>query len=228
MDNSLRPDVSAVRCTAYSVPQQQFLAVLSVYVLIFDMKLFYFWPGARGIHRYGRWSFLLIAIAFSVLSCAMIFVHIHWTQLISNQRVQNLTIVIYVFIWLALLLKSSKIERKIRHKQRIPEPEKDIFRDAQFHYLQGNWFETECCLNMLLKRNARDVDAMLMMATLFRHIKRIDEAIALIKQLDLLEESHRLKYEIRSEKRKIMRVIASQKKSGQPLNQDKPTAEAAA
>ena len=30
MDNSLRPDVSAVRCPAYSVPQQQFLAVLSI------------------------------------------------------------------------------------------------------------------------------------------------------------------------------------------------------
>ena len=191
------------------------------------MKLFYFWPGARGIHRYGRWSFLLIALAFSILSCAMIFVHLHWTQ-VFNQRLQNLTFAIYVIAWIALLMKSSKIERKIRIKQRIPEPEKDIFRDAQLHYLQGNLFETECCLNMLLKRNARDVDAMLMMATLFRHIKRIDEAIALIKQLDLLEESRRLKYEIRSEKRKIMRVISSQKKSEQPQNQDRQATEAAA
>jgi hypothetical protein len=30
MDNSLRPDVNAVRCTACSVSQQQFLAVLSI------------------------------------------------------------------------------------------------------------------------------------------------------------------------------------------------------
>ena len=36
MDNSLRPDVSAVRCTASSVSQQQFQAVLSIYHERFD------------------------------------------------------------------------------------------------------------------------------------------------------------------------------------------------
>ena len=35
MDNSLQPDVNAVRCTAYSVSQQQFLAVLSIFTIYF-------------------------------------------------------------------------------------------------------------------------------------------------------------------------------------------------
>ncbi|MDR1960363.1 MAG: hypothetical protein LBQ54_15230 [Planctomycetaceae bacterium] len=175
------------------------------------MNPFFFWPGARGIVRYGQWSFLTIALMFSLISCAMILVHVHWTGLLPP-KMQKASYVAYGLTWLALSVMSSKIERKIRKRHQVPPPEKDIFHDAQMHYLQGNWFETECCLNMLLKRNPRDADALLMLATLFRRTLRIDEAVHLMKRLDLLEERAAWKQEIRQEKRQIMRVIARQKK----------------
>jgi single-stranded DNA-specific DHH superfamily exonuclease len=50
--------------------------------------------------------------------------------------------------------------------------------------LKGNWFEAECVLVGLLRCDPRDVDAGLMLATLFRHTGRLDEAA---RQLDSVE-----------------------------------------
>jgi thioredoxin-like negative regulator of GroEL len=63
-------------------------------------------------------------------------------------------------------------------------PAGDTFADAAEQYLKGNWFEAECGLRELLRRNPRDLEAGLMLATLLRHTGRLREAA---RQLDALQ-----------------------------------------
>jgi cytochrome c-type biogenesis protein CcmH/NrfG len=65
--------------------------------------------------------------------------------------------------------------------------------------LKGNWFEAERELNKLLRRDNRDLEARLMLATLLRHTKRFDEATRQLNVLVRLEGAKRWELEIRRE-----------------------------
>jgi len=80
--------------------------------------------------------------------------------------------------------------------------------DAMFHrameqYLKGDWFETEKTLRKLLRYDPRDVDARLMLATLLRHVGRLDEALAELEGLSRLEPAQKWELEIRRERELI-------------------------
>jgi cytochrome c-type biogenesis protein CcmH/NrfG len=67
--------------------------------------------------------------------------------------------------------------------------------------LRGNWFETECVLAGLLRRDLRDVDARMMLATLYRHTGRIDEAVEELDRLERIDEAAKWALEIARERR---------------------------
>ena len=50
------------------------------------------------------------------------------------------------------------------------------FREAQAAYLAGDWVSAEQTLLKLLRHDARDAEARLMLATLWRHEGRLDAA----------------------------------------------------
>ncbi len=64
-----------------------------------------------------------------------------------------------------------------------------LFREAQTQYLQGNWIETETALKKLLKKDHRDVEARLMLSTLWRHTKRREESLREVEFLVRTEEA---------------------------------------
>ena len=161
------------------------------------------WPGAGGILRHGRWSFLMIALLYGFAFCGLIAVNYYWSELLGGKMRWG-TYVLFGLFWLMMTGKSASLEKRYNTMRLPPPPEKDAFPDAQTHYLQGNWFEAECCLNMLLQKNPRDVESLLMLATLYRHKARYDEAAQMLKELELLEDAARWKFEIRSEKRKLI------------------------
>jgi len=68
------------------------------------------------------------------------------------------------------------------------------------YYLQGQWFEAEKRLIQLLRQNPRDVEARLMIATLFRHTRRWEEALRQLDQLERLEASQAWALEIQRER----------------------------
>ena len=169
------------------------------------------WPGSGGVLRQGRWSFLVIALIYGFALCGVVMACFHWSELLTGM-LRWCAYVALGLLWLVLSSQSSRLEKRC-HQMRLPPPSnKDTLPDAQQHYLQGNWFEAECCLNMLLQKNPRDIEAMLMLATLYRHKERFDEANTLIRELERLEDAVRWKYEIRSEKRKLIAAHAKQSK----------------
>ena len=143
----------------------------------------------------------------------------YWSELLTG-NLRRGTYIMLVVLWFVLSGKSSRLEKQC-YRMRLPPPaDKDALPDAQQHYLQENWFEAECCLNMLLKKNPRDIEAILMLATLYRHKKRYDEAGNLLRELDRLEDAISWKFEIRSEKRKLM--AANAKRSNKTLKLESP------
>ena len=62
----------------------------------------------------------------------------------------------------------------------------DLFNQAVDLYLKGDYYQVERLLCKLLDKDARDLDARLMLATLLRHTGRFDEASKQLDQLALL------------------------------------------
>jgi len=169
--------------------------------------ILYLWPGSGGVLRQGRWSFLAIALLYGFALCGMVMLNFYWSELLTGNLRRGTYVMLFI-LWLVLSGKSSRLEKQC-HRMRLPPPaDKDAMPEAQQHYLQGNWFEAECCLNILLKKNPRDIEAMLMLTTLYRHKERYEEAGNLLQELDRLEDAISWKFEIRSEKRKLMAANA--------------------
>ena len=113
--------------------------------------------------------------------------------------------------------------------QRAPDPdessEPDWFCDAQTYYLQGNWYETETLLGLCLKRNSRDLEARLLLASLKRRTGRLGEASEQLDQLERQEASARWAVEIREERKLMAR---DRKDAEVELEADPPAVESAA
>ena len=67
-------------------------------------------------------------------------------------------------------------------------------------YLKGDNYQAEQILEGLLRRNIRDLDARLMLATLLRRAKRIDEATQHLDMLVRFEGTEKWELEIQQER----------------------------
>ena len=66
--------------------------------------------------------------------------------------------------------------------------------------MKGDYYRAEHVLEGLLRRNLRDVDARLMLATLLRHTGRLDEAAGELDALARLEGAGKWELEMRRER----------------------------
>ena len=95
------------------------------------------------------------------------------------------------------------------------------FGQAVAYYLKGDWVESERTLVQLLRRNPRDVDAGLMLATLWRRAGRLDESARHLQRLRGMEESARWRMEIHRETELIARAEQEAGSAREPA-QDEP------
>ena len=160
-----------------------------------------FWPGYDGLTRYGRWTFLFVALAFALILDAFIVLNFYWTAYLTPMH-RNGFLVALVVAWIVLSLIAGTRRRCIEAEQTVNATE-NKFPEATIQYLRGNWYEAEHLLLSLLAKNPRDVEALLMQATLYRHTKRYAEAVAVLDKLQLLENSGRWFLEIETERRLI-------------------------
>jgi hypothetical protein len=99
-------------------------------------------------------------------------------------------------------------------------PSDQWYRDAQTAYLAGDWVTAEQTLLKLLRRDARDAAARLMLATLWRHEGRLEAASEQLDQLARLETAAPWGYEIACERERIRAA------SVETMSQETPAATA--
>lgn len=72
-------------------------------------------------------------------------------------------------------------------------------------YLRGKWYEAERLLRQQMRREKKDAEAMLMLATLCRHTGRLEEAERRLDELAALEAARKWEVEIAAERKLLDR-----------------------
>lgn len=156
----------------------------------------YLWPGLPQISRQGSWTALAAALIAALVLNAMLLGSFVWPDLIGPD--------FRIICWMTLAVAWSAAAGAsfwwdYREQGRTADPNSDPLREAIDFYLRGDWFETERVLNRLLRRNGRDLESRLMLATLLRHTKRFDDATRQLNILARQEGAQQWELEIRRE-----------------------------
>jgi hypothetical protein len=172
----------------------------------------YAWPGLPHLWTRGSWSALAVAVSAGALLNLALLATLVWTELLAEGFRQTLWLGLLIGWPAAALFSAAWLRRQANREQPASPGESGAatFEEAQEHYLKGNWFEAERVLGILLQRNARDLEARLMLATLCRHTRRLDEAA---RQLDLLgrcEGAERWDWEICRERELLTEARADE------------------
>jgi hypothetical protein len=83
--------------------------------------------------------------------------------------------------------------------------DRGLFLRAQSEYLQGHWFEAEAACQQMLRQSSRDVEARLLLATLYRHTNRHDAAVKELERIEQMDGGEKWRSEISAERRLIRR-----------------------
>lgn len=96
------------------------------------------------------------------------------------------------------------------------EKRDEWFREAQQCYLRGDWVAAEQKLLRLLKQDTRDIESRLMLATLWRHQGRGEEALRQLDRLERLEAASEWQYEIAAEREALTNQKQTRKNRDAP------------
>ncbi len=155
------------------------------------------WPGLLSLWQKGDVRGLLGAVAFSVLLNLAMLSTMVWPQLLGSKIPQGLCLVVAA-IWIGSTWYQVRSVRLSETTSRETADNDDaLFIQAQTEYLKGNWEEAEWLLRQRLATSHRDIEARLMLATLYRHqghrqlaqeqlqiLKRFDQAADWVAEID--------------------------------------------
>jgi predicted Zn-dependent protease len=89
-----------------------------------------------------------------------------------------------------------------------------LFTQAQAEYLKGNWYDAEKQVEQLLARRPRDVEGLLLLATLQRHTQRTAAAADTLDKLERLDGAEGWNLEIYHERMQLKRQAEEEGSSG--------------
>ena len=162
-------------------------------------------PGYSGIVRYGHRSFLAMALGFVALVDAFLIANFYWTALLTvGQR--NVLLAALVGAWIVLMIADSYWKHRLAAADR-PELHDETFRQTLGHYLRGDWFSAESQMLPYLKKYPKDIEMLLLQATMYRHMDRHEESLLVLDKLQLLQDSRYWLTEIEGERTKIAAAL---------------------
>jgi len=89
-----------------------------------------------------------------------------------------------------------------------------LFIQAQREYLGGHWEEAELLLKRRIDHAPRDMEARLLLATLFRHSRRLEQAGEQLGEMNRFDESLEWDFEIDRERQLIELIRRHQEAEG--------------
>ena len=162
----------------------------------------------------GSWSALALALVFAGLLNAMLAVSLIWPAWPSEElRLTGWTAVATMWLvggWMSH--RHLSVDRQAPHG--------DLFSRAVNEYLQGNYVRAESILGQILQRDRRDVEARLLLVSLLRRMRRLDEAHLALGQLEQYRAAEKWRLEIERERQQLAELESSgaaQAESPQPI-----------
>jgi tetratricopeptide (TPR) repeat protein len=156
------------------------------------------WPGLAELWQRGSWSGLALAIGFSLLLNLTLAATWLWADLMPHSARSVLWGVVVV-IW-AISALFAIATKAIRPPARADVAATDPYLRARSHYLQGRFFEADRELRQILRRQPKDAESRLLLATLLRREGRADDARAELDRLERLEVGAAWSYELGRER----------------------------
>ena len=155
------------------------------------------WPGLPGLWLRGKLSALVLAAVFAGLLQGMILTSFAWPGSVTPAA-RTLGWLTTGCVWLVATVMSV---RKLPSRDDLREDQgaDTLFREAQTEYLNRNWYQAQVLLEQLLERDRQDVDAGLMLASLYRHVDRIQQSREQLRRLQRSAASAKWEWEIHRE-----------------------------
>lgn len=161
------------------------------------------WPGLARLWTKGHWPSLWIAIGFSLLVNLALISSFIWPKLLGEDfpfiAWPLILVVWFSSAWVAY--RSLPELLSVGSSPAVIDPilSDTLFIQAQNEYLRGNWAEAESLLHKQLERNPRDIQSRLLLATLFRHNRQMEQARNHLEELRKFDESIHWEFEIERE-----------------------------
>lgn len=165
----------------------------------------YLWPGVPQLLRRASWRNLAVALAWAAAVDGAILATFGWEELLPPS-LRNAIWMLLGAAWLALLVFSSNSEQSGRRPTGDREAA-DNFSLALDYYLKGQWFQAERVLREQLAAHERDLEARLLLATLYRRTRRAVEAAAELDRLERFEGSQKWALEICRERQLLAQGV---------------------
>jgi hypothetical protein len=153
---------------------------------------------------------LALAIGFTAIANVLLVATFVWDEWLPGQA-RSIGLAGLGVIWVLSALEGRVEWRRLlaewssdAQSEPVPNPRSDQqFSQAQVAYLAGDWVSAEQTLLELLRRDSRDAEARLMLATLWRHEGRWVEAAEQLDRLERLETAAPWTNEIKRERERI-------------------------
>lgn len=141
------------------------------------------WPGLPGLWQRGRARSLGIALAFSMLLNGTIWATV-WRPAGTSNVLITLAWTQVLAFWLVSAWNSH---RQLKQWSALPKSQQldDWFRKAQSDYLKGHWLDAEAQLRRVLTCAPGDVQARLLLVSVFERAGRKVEAAEQLRELAL-------------------------------------------
>ena len=159
------------------------------------------WPGLPQLWLRGCWWGLSYAVTFTVLVNFVLAATFLWSNWVGWGIVAIGWFGAFS-IWFVFASISVWYSSRLDGEQTNDLP----YREAQQKYLSRDWLEAEAILEKLLRRDSLDVDAHMMMATIYRRTNRWDQSRRVFRTLEGIEHSRKWQLEIQQERELINRL----------------------
>jgi hypothetical protein len=164
----------------------------------FSISAVAMFPGYSGIIQYGHRAFLMTALTFALLVDAFLVANFYWTALLTAGQ-RNFLLIALFGAWIALTVVAAFWKHRLDSAVK-PEQHDETYRQTICHYLRGDWFAAELQILPYLKKYPKDIEMLLLQATMYRHTERYEEAVLVLDKLHLLQDSRYWYAEIESER----------------------------
>ena len=178
------------------------------------------WPGLSALWWRGRLSALPVAIIFAVALNLLLVVRFIYPQWLSGWLV-TLACWIGVAAWTFYVIRSVKELPLLLSPREVSEAP-DQFQEAQFAFLQADWYGAEGYLMKVLSIETRDPPALLMLSSVYRHTDRVDSARKVIAELSRMEIGDTWSLEIDAELARIDRDGSEEDDVGENAEESSP------
>ncbi len=166
------------------------------------------WPGLAPLWWRGHWAGLVEAVAFATGLNLLLTATFVWPEWVERPW-PILGWLVLSGVWVVACWRNWRKLPTLVDDQ-LDAASQALFVQAQTEYLKGNWYDAEKFLQQLLVRRPRDIEGLLLTATLLRHTRRLDEAGIMLDKLERLQGAGRWLLEIAQERQKLQRLAAEQ------------------